>query len=58
LEHVTSSGDGEPTEWGDFVRRSAEPAQLIAEAAARRDRPAEERKKKGVLKPGILRAIE
>ena len=58
LEHVTSSVDGEPTEHGDFVQMSSEPAQLIAETAARRDRPAEERKKKGVLKPGILWTIE
>lgn len=47
LEYVTPSVDGEHTDYGAFVKMSAELAQLIAEAAGRRDRLAEERKKKG-----------
>jgi hypothetical protein len=47
LEYVTPSVDGEHTDYGEFVKMSAELAQLIAEAAGRRDRLTEERKKKG-----------
>jgi len=47
LEYVTPSVDGEHTDYGEFVRMSAELAQLIAEAARRRDMLTEERKKKG-----------
>lgn len=47
LEYVTPSVDGEHTDYGEFVKMSAELAQLITEAAGRRDRLTEERKKKG-----------
>ena len=47
LEYVTPSVDGEHTDYGEFVKMSAELAQLIAEAVGRRDRLTEERKKKG-----------
>ena len=47
LEYVTPSVDGEHTDYGEFVKMSAELAQFIAEAAGRRDRLTEERKKKG-----------
>lgn len=47
LEYVAPSVDGEHTDYGEFVKMSAELAQLIAEAAGRRDRLTEERKKKG-----------
>jgi len=47
LEYVKPTIDGQPTDYGEFVKMSAELAQLIAEAAQRRDRLTEERKKKG-----------
>jgi hypothetical protein len=47
LEYVAPSVDGEHTDYGEFVKMSAELAQLIAEATGRRDRLTEERKKKG-----------
>ncbi len=47
MEYVTPSVDREHTDYGEFVKMSAELAQLIAEAAGRRDRLTEERKKKG-----------
>jgi hypothetical protein len=47
LEYVAPSVDGEHTDYGEFVKMSAELAQLIAEAAGRRDRLTEERRKKG-----------
>ena len=46
LEYVAPSVDGEHTDYGEFVNMSAELAQLIADAARRRDRLTEERKKK------------
>jgi len=47
LEYVAPSVDGEHTDYDEFVKMSAELAQLIAEAAVRRDRLTEERKRKG-----------
>jgi hypothetical protein len=47
LKYVPASVDGEKTDYDDFVTMSAELAQLIAEAAARRDKLTEERRKKG-----------
>jgi hypothetical protein len=47
LEYVTPSVDGEHTDYDEFVKMSAELAQLIAEAAGRRDKLTEERRKKG-----------
>jgi hypothetical protein len=47
LEYVTPSVDGEHTDYDEFVKMSAELAQLITEAAGRRDRLTEERRKKG-----------
>jgi len=46
LEYIAPIVDGEHTDYGDFVKMSAELAQLIAEAARRRDKLTEERKKK------------
>lgn len=43
LEYVAPSVDGKHTDYDEFVKMSAEPAQLIAEAAGRRDRLTEER---------------
>jgi hypothetical protein len=47
LEYVPPSVDGKRTDYSEFVKMSAELAQLIAAAAVRRDRLTEERKKKG-----------
>jgi hypothetical protein len=47
LKYVGPSVDGEQTNYGEFVKMSAELAQLIAEAAEKRDSLTEERKKKG-----------
>ena len=46
LEYVATSVDGKHTDYGKFVKMSAELAQLIAAAAGKRDRLTEERKKK------------
>lgn len=46
LEYVTPGVDGKQSNYDDFVKMSAELAGLIAEAAARRDKLTEERKKK------------
>ena len=46
LEYVAPSVDGQHTDYGEFVRMSAELAQLIAQAAGKRDRLTEERKKR------------
>lgn len=46
LEYVPPSVDGEYTNYSDFAKMSADLARLIAEAAARRDKLTEERKKK------------
>jgi hypothetical protein len=47
LEYVRPSVDGEHTDYDGFVKMSAELAQLITQAAGRRDRLTEERRKKG-----------
>ncbi|MFH1078665.1 MAG: ROK family protein [Pseudomonadota bacterium] len=47
LEYVAPRVDGEHTDYEEFVKMSSELAQLITEAAVRRDRLTEERKKKG-----------
>jgi len=47
LEYVTPSVDGKHTDYCEFVKMSAELAHLITEAAGRRDKLTEERKKKG-----------
>lgn len=46
LEYVAPSVDGKQSNYDEFVKMSAELAGLIAEAAARRDKLTEERKKK------------
>jgi hypothetical protein len=48
LEYTTPSVDGKHTDYGEFVEMSSELAQLIAEAAAKRDKLTEERKKNKV----------
>jgi hypothetical protein len=47
LEYVIPSVDGEHTDYDEFVKMSGEVAQLIVEAAEKRDRLTEKRKKKG-----------
>ncbi|MBM4141831.1 MAG: ROK family protein [Nitrospira sp.] len=47
LQYVAPSVDGVKTDYGEFVKMSAELAELLAEAAQKRDRLTEERKKKG-----------
>lgn len=47
LQYVTPSVDGIKTDYGEFVKMSAELAELLAEAAGKRDHLTEERKKKG-----------
>jgi len=44
LQYVTPSVDGVGTDYGEFVKMSAELAGLLAEAAGKRDRLTEERK--------------
>jgi len=48
LEYKAPSVGGEHTDYGEFVEMSSELAQLIAEAAAKRDKLTEERKKNKV----------
>lgn len=50
LTYAAPSVDGEHTDYGEFVKMSAELAQLIAEASKKRDMLTEERKK---APPGI-----
>jgi hypothetical protein len=47
LQYVAPSVDGVRTDYGEFVKMSAELAGLIAEAARKRDLLTEERKKRG-----------
>ncbi len=47
LQYLMPSVDGVKTDYGEFVRMSAELAELLAEAAKKRDRLTEERKKEG-----------
>lgn len=47
LHYVTPSVDGVKTDYGEFVKMSAELAEVIAEAAKNRDRLTEERRKRG-----------
>jgi hypothetical protein len=46
LQYVPPSVDGVRTDYGEFVKMSAELAEIIAEAARKRDRLTEGRKKK------------
>jgi len=47
LEYVPPRVDGKPSDYGEFVKMSAELASLIGEAAQKRDTLTQERKKKG-----------
>jgi hypothetical protein len=47
LQYVTASVDGVKTDYGEFVKMSAELAEIIAEAAKKRDWLTEERRKRG-----------
>lgn len=47
LEYVPPGVEGKPSDYGEFVKMSAELASLIAGAAQKRDTLTQERKKKG-----------
>lgn len=47
LQYVAPTVDGYRTDYGEFLKMSAELAELIAEAARKRDRLTEERKRRG-----------
>jgi len=47
LEYVDPSVDGQQSNYDEYVKMSGELAQLLAQAAARRDELTEQRKKAG-----------